>query len=40
MEMKLPISSNLTENRSKRWLNKMEQNDFPTSVGFECDLVV
>ena len=38
-EMKLPISSNLTENRSKRWLNKMEQNDFPTSVGFECDTV-
>ena len=37
--MKLPISSNLTENRSKRWLNKMEQNDFPTSVGFECDTV-
>ena len=32
-------SSNLTENRSKRWLNKMEQNDFPTSVGFECDTV-
>ena len=37
--MKLPISSNLTENRSKRWLNKMVQNDFPTSVGFECDTV-
>ena len=36
-ELKLPISSNLTEKRSKRWLNKMEQNDFPTSVGFECD---
>jgi len=38
-EMKLPISSNLTEKRSKKWLNKMEQNNFPTSVGFECDTV-
>ena len=38
-EMKLPISSNLTENRSNHWLNKMEQNHFPI-VGFECDMLV
>ena len=31
-EMKLPVASNLTEDRSKRWLNNLHKEDYPSAV--------
>ena len=31
-EMKLPVASNLTEDRSKRWLHNLHKEDYPSAV--------
>ena len=31
-ELKLPVSSNLTENRSKKWLDNLNKGDYPSPV--------
>ena len=31
-EMKLPVASNLTENRSKKWLHNLHKEDYPAAV--------
>jgi L-asparaginase len=31
-EMKLPVASNLTENRSKKWLENLDKGNYPPSV--------
>ena len=31
-EMKLPVASNLTENRSKKWLDNLDKGNYPPSV--------
>ena len=29
-EMKLPVASNLTEDRSKKWLHNLHKEDYPS----------
>ena len=37
-ELAIPIHSNLTEKRSKKWLNKMDQENYPSKY-YDCDTV-